>query len=139
MSTEVQHEQSAVYGAAADAVAPALPGLRGDVRGEAQPTLYVASQWRLMWWRFRKHKFAVAGGIVVILLYLIAAFAEFLAPADPSKVNATYTYAPPQRLHLIRDTPDGRAFGLYVHGYTSTVDSASLRRRFSIDESTVIP
>jgi peptide/nickel transport system permease protein len=137
--SSVQQEQAAVHASTADVIAPALPGVRGETRGEVQPTIFVASQWRLMWWRFRKHKFAVAGGIVVMLLYLVAAFAEFLAPADPSQVNANLTYAPPQRLHLIEKTPDGRKFGFYVYGFTSTVDSASLRRRFAVDENTVIP
>ena len=40
----------------------------------------VAGQWQLAWWKFRRHKLAVAGGIVVLLIYLVAVFAEFLAP-----------------------------------------------------------
>ena len=40
----------------------------------------VASQWTLMWWKFRKDRLAVVGGIVVILTYLIALNAEFFAP-----------------------------------------------------------
>jgi peptide/nickel transport system permease protein len=138
MSVETAHEQASELGPGAVAPAPAVGG-RAGLPGAAEPTVFVASQWRLMWWRFRKHKLAVAGGVVVILLYLIAIFAEFLAPADPSKVNSAYTYAPPQRLHLIERTPDGTKVHLYVHGYTSTVDQASLRRRYSIDESVVIP
>ena len=39
--------------------------------------IFVASQWQLMWWRFRKHKMAVAGGVVTILFYLVAIFCEY--------------------------------------------------------------
>ena len=52
-----------------------------SVRG-AGDRVEVASQWQLMWWKFRKHKPAMIGGIVTILVYLVAIFAEFLAPFD---------------------------------------------------------
>ena len=37
---------------------------------------YVATQWQLMWWRFRRHKVAMAGGLVTILIFAIAAAAS---------------------------------------------------------------
>ncbi|WP_197081018.1 hypothetical protein [Gordoniibacillus kamchatkensis] len=37
----------------------------------------VASQWKLMWWKFKKHKVAVASAIVLGVFYLIAVFANF--------------------------------------------------------------
>ena len=36
--------------------------------------IFVASQWQLMWWKFRKHKMAIAGSIVLFFLYFIALF-----------------------------------------------------------------
>ena len=72
--------------------------------------IFVASQWQLMWWRFRKHRLAVVGTVVVILIYLIAIFAEFVAPFTPDAFDADYTYAPPQRLHFF----DEDGFGLYT-------------------------
>jgi len=108
------------------------------VSGESQQqTAYVASQWKLMWWKFRRHKLAMAGAVVVILLYLSAAFAEFLAPID--KVVSTHTYAPPQRLHVFNNTDDGLKIGLYVYGYKSEIDADTLRRTFTIDEEKVVP
>jgi len=41
---------------------------------------YFASQWKLMWWKFLDHKVAVFAGAIVLLLYLIAIFCEFIAP-----------------------------------------------------------
>lgn len=109
---------------------------------EAMPpeaTAYVASQWQLMWWKFRKHRLAMIGGIVTILIYLIAILVEFLTPYDPNSVNATYTYAPPQRLHLVDTAGDGTRLHLYVFGYKSVLDQATLRRTFTTDETKVIP
>lgn len=39
----------------------------------------------LVWRRFRRDRLAVAGGIVVILLVLVAVFAPYLAPHDPTE------------------------------------------------------
>ncbi|MGN6483954.1 MAG: ABC transporter permease [Thermomicrobiales bacterium] len=121
-----------------DAVGEPKGANAADSTRKAERTIYVASQWRLMWWKFKRHRLAMIGGVIVILLYLVAIFAEFLAPADPSKVQSTYTYAPPQLLHIV-DTRDGWDFGLFVFGYTSKIDQATLSRTYVIDESKKIP
>jgi peptide/nickel transport system permease protein len=102
------------------------------VQREAQ--LYVASQWQLMWWRFSRHKLAMASGVVVLVIYLVAIFAEFIAPYAPDVVNARYLYAPPQTLHLF-STDGGLHFAPHVFGYKSVVDAAAGRRTFTVDET----
>ncbi|MDQ3702469.1 MAG: ABC transporter permease [Chloroflexota bacterium] len=91
-----------------------------------------------MWWRFSKHKVALVSGIVVLLIYLVALFAEFLAPNTPDVVNARYLYAPPQALHLF-STQDGLRFDPHVFGYRSVIDAAAGRRTFTIDPSQKVP
>ena len=66
---------------------------------EAGERIYVASQWQLMWWRFRKHHLAMAAGIVVVCFYLVAIFADFLATTDPELSDAKRSLMPPQRIH----------------------------------------
>ncbi|NOZ27670.1 MAG: ABC transporter permease [Chloroflexi bacterium] len=102
---------------------------------QKEATVYVASQWQLMWWKFRKHKLAMIGGTVTIIIYLVALFAEFLAPFPPDKYSVRHTYAPPQRLHLIDRTEEGVRIRPYVYGYKVEVDKEALRRTFVIDES----
>src|SRR5262245_37041073 len=94
---------------------------------EAETRIDVASQWQLMWWKFRKHKLAMASAVVVLLIYLTAVFVEFLAPLDPEATNTQYTYAAPTSLRF----GDGQ---VYTFGYKSTVDPVALRRTFVIDE-----
>jgi peptide/nickel transport system permease protein len=117
---------------------PVGPRAGESARPEKEARSFVASQWQLMWWRFREHKVALVSGIVVILIYLVALFAEFLAPFTPDVVNAQYLYAPPQRLHLF-DTSDGFKFAPHVFGYKSVVDAAAGRRTFTLDETQKIP
>jgi len=67
----------------------------------------VASQWRLMWWTFRRHTLALVGLVVVAIFYLIAIFAEIVAPFDPQQASARFVYHPPQALHWVDTAPDG--------------------------------
>ncbi len=93
--------------------------------------VYVASQWQLMWWRFRRHRLALASTVVIILFYLVALFCEFLAPFDPSAYTADYTYAPPQRIHFWENGEfQGRPF---VYGYTAERDPETLEMMYESD------
>ena len=94
-----------------------------------------AGQWQLAWWKFRRHKLAVAGGVVVLLIYLVAIFAEFLAPQDAGTYSARYTYAPPQQVNFWDES--GLAF--FVNGYKTQVNKESLAREFAIDPEEKIP
>lgn len=98
------------------------------------------SQFGLMWRRFKRHRLALVSLWVVIAFYLVAIFAEFLAPTDPSAYSARYTYAPPQGLQFISTNVDGSwSFGPYVNGYTTEIDRAAMRRTFVIDPDVKIP
>lgn len=96
--------------------------------------VFVAPQWKLIWWKFKKHRMAVIGAIITILIYVVALFVEFLAPFDPHATNSDYTYAPPQQLILI-DNEDGFALRPYVHGYKAERHPVTFRLEFTIDET----
>jgi peptide/nickel transport system permease protein len=63
--------------------------------------IYSASQWQLMWWRFTKHRLAVVSAAIVIVLYFVAAFCQFVAPYDPNEYWAKYALCPPQRVRFV--------------------------------------
>ena len=101
--------------------------------------LLVAGQWQLMWWRFRKHRVAMAATAISLLIYLVAVFAEFLAPLPRDYYAADYTYAPPQRVHWFLENEFGnREFNPHVVGYTVEIEAAALRRVFTPDPAQVI-
>lgn len=94
----------------------------------------VASQWRLMWWSFRRHTLAMVGLVVVLLLYLTGLFAESLAPFDPQAASARHVYHPPQMIHFIDRTEDGWRIKPWVQGYTLERDPFTLQTTFKLDE-----
>lgn len=96
--------------------------------------------WRLIWMKFLQQKLAVASGIIVILFYMIALFADFLAPFDPQKALPKLTYAPPQGIHLfVEDDAGKKHFQLHAKAYKVTIDKVALRRIFTIDEEKITP
>ena len=101
--------------------------------------LATAKQSTLVWRAFKKHRLAMLGVVVVALLYLIAIFAEFLAPFSTSAYDADYAYAPPQRIHIVDTSGGDWQWGLHVNGYTATTDDETLERTYEIDPAKKIP
>ncbi|QBI53028.1 ABC transporter permease [Streptomonospora litoralis] len=118
------------------------PGTSGEPGGEADgapaDAIAAASQWRLIGLRFRRHKLAMASTAVVLVLVLVGAFCEFVAPTTSGEYSAQHTHAPPQALHFV-DTSDGLDLGFYVYGYDSTRNQETLAREYTVDTSDKIP
>jgi len=114
------------------------------VKGIAQRKLsdrerfYMASQWQLMWRKFRRHRLAILGGSVLLLLYLAAIFCGFMAPYEVSRRNSDYLFAPPQRLSFFDES--GR-FSLQpvVYGYSRERNMETLELEFTVDPSQRFP
>ena len=102
------------------------------------PEYESATQWRLMWLKFKRHRLAIGGSVVLALFYGMGLFCEFLSPHDPYERFTEYLYAQPQRLHFI--DADGRLhLRPFVYGITRTVDMTSLRRLYSEDRTVRYP
>jgi len=99
--------------------------------------LFVATQWQLMWWKFRRHKMAMVSGVIIILLYLVALAAEFVGPYDPEQFFPKYKLAPPTRIH-IRDA-EGRFRAPFVYRIVRTKDPETLRNIYTEDTETIYP
>jgi peptide/nickel transport system permease protein len=97
--------------------------------------IFVASQWQLMWWRFRKHKLAMASGVIVIGFYLAALGADFLAYADPHTSEAQRSLMPPQPLYFF----DGWRFSPHVYAIKGRRDPMTFKRVYQVDANQKIP
>ncbi len=97
----------------------------------------VAPQWKLMWWKFRRHKLALVSAVVLIVLYFCAIFCEFVAPYNPEVFSTRYTLAPPTRIHLFDES--GSMHMPFVYGSKRARDPVTLRPTFVEDTSTRYP
>ena len=99
-----------------------------DVMTAAQERFYRASQWQLMWWRFRRHRVAVFSGALLLVFYVIIMFSEFLAPYALDSRHTDFIYAPPQRLRLFDQSGLTAPF---VVGYDYHLDMTNLHRVYT--------
>ena len=93
-----------------------------------QSKVFQASQLRLMWWKFRRHRLALISGIFLAALYFGILICEFLAPYNLHTRNMDYIYSPPQRVHLFHD---GQFVGPFVYGRQMTLDMDTLKRNYT--------
>jgi peptide/nickel transport system permease protein len=93
-----------------------------------QERFYLASQWKLMWWKFKRHRLAVASGILLLVMYASTLVSEVLAPYNLHTRNTDFIYAAPQRLHLFHE---GHFVGPFVYEQSKTLDMRNLRRVYT--------
>lgn len=101
---------------------------------ERRERYYSASQWTLIWWRFRRHKAAMVAASLLGLMMILGLFAEFFAPYGPTERNARYLYGPPQ-MPMFCDH-NGCSMRPFVHGTRTERDPATLRSRSVPDPET---
>jgi peptide/nickel transport system permease protein len=89
----------------------------------------VATQMQLTWWRFKRHKLAMISLVVVVLFYLVALSADFLATTDPTATAASTSYIAPQPIHFF----DDGAFRPYVNGLKGVRDFKTFKLIYTID------
>jgi peptide/nickel transport system permease protein len=94
---------------------------------DEQSQVYMASQIRLMWWKFKRHRLALASGIFLAILYAMILICEFLAPYNLHTRNMDYIYSPPQQVHLFHN---GEFIGPFVYGRQMTLDMDTLKRNY---------
>ncbi len=110
----------------------------GGEGASAEERYYTASQWQLMARKFRRNKLAIAGGIVILLLYLVALFCEVLAPYDSQSRQVAYSYATPQKVHLF-DRSKGLFFRPFVYGLKGDRHPVTRRKIYVDDREKAYP
>lgn len=94
----------------------------------------LASQWQLMWWKFRRHRMAMAGMVLLGIFMMMTLFAETISPYPPGQRNAQYVAGPPMLPRMIDETG---AFHLrpFVYGTKAARDMKTLRMVYVTDMS----
>ena len=101
-----------------------------------QEHFYLASQWKLMWWKFKLHRVAVVSGIVLLLMYGSTLVTEVLVPYNLHTRHPDFIYAPPQSVHWVHE---GEFVGPFVYPLVKTLNMETLRREYTEDTARPYP
>lgn len=102
----------------------------------AQERYYQASQWRIMWWKFKRHRIALVSAVFLMVLYASILISEILAPYNLHTRNTKFIHAPPQSVHILHE---GELVGPFVYGYKSNLNMETLKREYTTDKKKVMP
>ena len=102
--------------------------------GKSLEAIYGASQWKLMWRKFIRNKAALAGGVMILLFYLVAVFGGFVAPYSKDTRFTKLIYMPPTRVYFF----DQGKFEIFFYEQTQEYDE-NLRRVYTTNYDKKIP
>ncbi len=98
----------------------------------AEDRFYRASSLTLIWWKFKRHRVALASAIFLGVLYLSLPFVEVIAPYGIAQRNGDHLSAPPQGVHLFHE---GRFEGPFVYPYAFRFNKQTFQREYVVDRS----
>ena len=105
--------------------------------GEEIPAVAPRSIPALMWKRFRRNRIAHISLYVLGVMYLVAIFADFIAPYAQDERMSNFRYAPPTTIHFF---DNGRLSWPFVRAWeTPYMDKKSFRRIFNEDSNSKVP
>jgi peptide/nickel transport system permease protein len=111
--------------------------LKKNRSGTKDEAFYRAGQWKLVWWKFRRHRLAQMAMVTLTILYLIAAFAEFVSPFDPIHRMKEFLGMSPTHVYLFNW--EGQFKGPFVYGMVKGRDPVTLRPTYTEDPNTTYP
>ena len=104
---------------------------------KAAPEARGASLTSLAWAQFRKHPLARLALAVLGVLYLVAAFADFIAPYPETYINSYATFQPPVQIHFRNES--GRFVRPYIYAMDKTLNMETFQNEWTVDTSTTYP
>lgn len=91
----------------------------------------IASNWTLVWWRFRKNKLAVVSTLILLFLAVVVLVPDFFATLDPEATNARFAFIPVQTIHWL----DEGKLKPWVPGVVGKRDTVTLKMVWKTDEN----
>jgi peptide/nickel transport system permease protein len=91
---------------------------------------------QLVWRRFRRSKAAIVGGLMVLMLIILALFAEFFSPTSLYEINLNSAFMPPQRVHFI-DAEGNFHWRPFVYNTAMEMDMTTFRPIWKEDTSKI--
>jgi peptide/nickel transport system permease protein len=97
----------------------------------AEERISVASNWTLVWWRFRKHRLAMISSVILLILYAVVLCPDFFSTQDPELTEARQAFIPVQGIHLF----DGARIDPWVPAIVGRRNPETLRMEWRTDPS----
>lgn len=97
----------------------------------------IISPFKLILYRFFQHRLAFISLIIIILIYFVALFANFIIPYDPFAHSIRYKYAPPNYPHII--DKEGHFRFPFVYDIKKTVDMKTMKLTYKEIQSKRYP
>ena len=91
-----------------------------------------ATQSRLIWLRFKKHKIAVLSLILLIILYGVSLFAEFFTPYDIEKRFPNFENARPSTVYLFDE--NNKYVGFHFYEFKKEINRETFEVEFIEDK-----
>lgn len=105
------------------------------VKAAAEERVSVASNWKLVWWRFRKHRLALFCAVVLIVFYLIVLVPDFFATYEPEATNSRLAFIPVQGIHLL----DGMQLSPWSPAVVGKRNAVTLKMEWQVDPTKRVP
>ena len=98
-----------------------------------QESLYYASQRKLVWHTFKKHKLARISLVLLAMLYFVSIFADFFAPFETLERFKDFNDAPPTSIHFIN--ADGKLSRPCIYETKRELNTDTFKYKYSVDAS----
>jgi peptide/nickel transport system permease protein len=95
----------------------------------AEDRIAVASNWKLVWWRFRKHHLAMISAFILMVFYLVVLCPDFFSTQSPELTDARQAFIPIQTLHLF----DDGGWNPWVPAIAGKRNPVTLRMEWTVD------
>ena len=92
------------------------------------------SYFDLVWRRFRRSPVSIIGALMVLMLVILAIFADFFSPTSISGIDLQASFIPPQQVHFL-DTEGKFHLRPFVYNYVYTLDPNTFRVMWVEDQS----
>ena len=123
-------------------IAQTLPPAADEPQGVGERknanSVAAASPSQLFRWKFLRHRLAVASLIILAVMYVTAAFADFIAPYDPYGIQGGLVLAPPQPIHFV-DASGHLHLQPFVYELKKVIDADTARINYYEDPTKPVP
>jgi len=111
----------------------ATQGARTERLAEGRDAVQGASLTTIAWQQFKKHPLARAALVILGIMYLLAAFADFFAPYPEHDINPNATFEPPTAVHFVGE--HGHLSWPYIYAMKKSIDMKTFESVWTVDTS----